>query len=581
VSRQPFFLSLGPHEFLWFSLELPADDALAAPLSPAELPVLPPVMSPTELLDGGTAGELMRILTRWTRQRRWFRGKARRIKDTRIRDVIPAVGCDDAVVVLVVDVEYTEGDPDAYLVPIATSPAGVAARLLDELPAAGLARLRSGDARRDAGYLVDATVLPSFPAALLASIGGRRRWRGRRGELVARPEPGFRSAIGTADLAPTPIRSEQSNSSTVLGDRAILKLYRTVVAGTNPDLEVGRFLTEHDFEHTPRVLGSIDYREPRGQAATAGILQEFVPNQGDLFEFTLDTLRSYFERVLAIATAPEPGALDSASLLAATHAEPPLLASETVGAYLETAHLLGTRTGELHRALASDASDAAFAPEPFTELYQRSIYQAIQATTRQSLRMLERAEPPAEPAATTAGRVLAASGGLDRRLRSLFARRLDGQRIRIHGDYHLGQVLHTGRDLLIIDFEGEPARPLGERRLKRSPLVDVAGMLRSFHYAAFGSLLRPELGAEIRPEDVSRVEPWTAFWYRSVAVAFLTGYGEATRGQPFLPAADEDRGILLDAFLLQKAAYEIAYELNNRPDWVSIPLHGILELLDR
>jgi len=153
-------------------------------------------------------------------------------------------------------------------------------------------------------------------------------------------------------------------------------------------------------------------------------------------------------------------------------------------------------------------------------------------------------------------------------------------RLRTHGDFHLGQVLHTGRDLVIIDFEGEPARPLGERRIKRSPLRDVAGMLRSFHYAVHGSVLRTELGASIRREDEVVLEPWIRAWYGWVSASFLRGYRQATVGAAFLPAVEAEWSVLLDAFLLHKAFYELSYELSNRPDWVAIPLRGILELVD-
>jgi maltose alpha-D-glucosyltransferase/alpha-amylase len=158
-------------------------------------------------------------------------------------------------------------------------------------------------------------------------------------------------------------------------------------------------------------------------------------------------------------------------------------------------------------------------------------------------------------------------------------RKFGGMRIRVHGDFHAGQVLHTGRDLVIIDFEGEPARPLSERRLKRSALRDVAGMIRSFHYAAYGSLLHSNLGPNIRDEDAETLDPWIRAWYRWVSAAYLRGYREATAGADFLPTDEDEWAILLDAMLFHKAFYELGYELNNRPDWVGIPLRGIAQLL--
>jgi len=581
IGQNPYFMTLGPHEFLWFSLDAPAAAEDVAPTTPEDLPALPAADSVRDLLDR-SGDQLVSVLTRWVRPRRWFRGKARKVKDARVRDAIGVpYGSREALVVLF-EVDYTEGEPETYVMPLAIR--GPAARdtLLADQPAAGIARLPASRGRSGA-YLVDATALPDFATAIHAAIRDRQRFKGRAGELTGRPFQAMRSRGGTADrpLKAMPIRSEQSNSSIILGDRYILKLYRIIAAGTNPDLEVGRFLTERGFEHVPAVAGAIEYRAPGGPPGTAAILQQFVSNQGDLFEYTLDAVGGYFERAAAFALPPGSGPLGSAALLEAARTDPPDVALDAIQSYLDTARLLGTRTGELHRVLASERRDPDFAPEPFTELYQRSIYQAILATSRNGLRLLSRRRGTLSPAAAaTADLLLGVTDGIDTRLRALYAHKMDGERIRVHGDYHLGQVLHTGRDLLIIDFEGEPARPLGERRLKRSPLVDVAGMIRSFQYASYGTLIRTELGMPIRDEDAEALMPWVRYWYRWVSAAFLRGYLEQTEGASFLPSQDEDRATLLDAFLIQKACYELVYELNNRPDWVAIPLRGLLELLE-
>jgi maltose alpha-D-glucosyltransferase / alpha-amylase len=245
------------------------------------------------------------------------------------------------------------------------------------------------------------------------------------------------------------------------------------------------------------------------------------------------------------------------------------------------AHLLGTRTGELHQVLASHFDDRAFAPEPFTPLYQRSLYQSVRSTVRQTLRGLSRRlDSLPERGQADARAALALENSIDARLQALLNHRITGMLIRCHGDYHAGQVLYTGRDFVIIDFEGEPGRPLSQRRLRRSALTDVAGMIRSFHYAASGSLLRTEVLAGVRREDTVALETWSRHWYVWVAAAFLRGYRAATEDAEFLPDSEEGWAILLDAFLLQKAFYELNYELNNRPDWVTIPLQGIVSLLE-
>jgi maltose alpha-D-glucosyltransferase/alpha-amylase len=400
---------------------------------------------------------------------------------------------------------------------------------------------------------------------------------------VARPEKAFREIAGAdvPGLEPTANPFEQSNTSIVFGDSLILKFFRVLEPGPNPDLELGRYLSERGFASSPPIAGSIEYQAPNGATSAAAILQAFVPNQGDLFSYALEELRSFFDRAAAGPAAPATS-VSSDALLAASMVEPPELVRDTIGGFLDTARLLGTRTGEMHLALGSNLDDPDFAPEPFSELYQRGVYQAIHGTVRESLRLLDRRmHAISGPAAAEARVVLGLAEQADQRLRTLFQGKLSARRIRIHGDFHAGQVMHTGRDLLILDFEGEPARPLSERRLKRSPIRDVAAMIRSFHYAAYGSLLRTEFGAAIRPEDAETLEAWVRAWYVWSSASFIAGHRAATAGTSIAPSDPAEYEILLDAFLVLKAFYELAYEHNNRPDWVEIPLRGIRQLLGR
>jgi maltose alpha-D-glucosyltransferase/alpha-amylase len=316
------------------------------------------------------------------------------------------------------------------------------------------------------------------------------------------------------------------------------------------------------------------------------VLQRFVPNEGDAWDFTLDALRRFFEHVLVSPVRPRDVPWPAASPVeAAARAIPPAVHDVVEEAFLESARLLGRRTGELHVSLAGGVSDAtsegvAFAPEGFSTLYQRSLYQSMRnllGHTYRALRAgLHRFEGDAADRART---ILDRRADLLDRFHRILDRKLDGERIRVHGDYHLGQVLYTGRDFIVIDFEGEPARPLSERRLKRSPLRDVAGMLRSFHYASVTALFG-QRDQGVGPAELQELEAWATFWYRWVAVAFLKGYLEAAGDASFLPGTAEGRQLLLDLYLLEKALYELGYEAGNRPGWMRIPMEGILSLLD-
>jgi maltose alpha-D-glucosyltransferase/alpha-amylase len=246
-----------------------------------------------------------------------------------------------------------------------------------------------------------------------------------------------------------------------------------------------------------------------------------------------------------------------------------------MGAYLESARLLGRRSAELHLALASDPDDPAFAPEPFSSLYQRSMYQSMRNLTSQVFR-LARGATSAVPQMV---QILDLEAVILARFQRLLDQRIDAKRIRVHGDYHLGQALYTGKDFVIIDFEGEPARPLGERRIKRPPLRDVAGMIRSFHYAAYTALMR-EMSDRLQTDNPSYVEPWVRFWYGWASGAFLGSYLDSVGPGELLPSDDHHIRVLLDALMLEKALYELRYELNNRPEWVVIPIQGILHLLE-
>jgi maltose alpha-D-glucosyltransferase/alpha-amylase len=346
-----------------------------------------------------------------------------------------------------------------------------------------------------------------------------------------------------------------------------LKLYRKIEDGVNPDVEITRFLTEHTkFPNVPEFVGAIEYRRPKAEPTIVCLLQRAVVNEGDVWSLTLDAVGRYYERVLA----------RKADLQNEITPPGALLDELFGGVYPEKMKLLGQRTGELHLALASYPDDPAFRTEPFNAMAQRSVYQNMRASLRRTFTLLERklAELPVD-FRDEAKEVLRAEQEILAREKRLLDRRTSAAKIRIHGDYHLGQLLYTGKDFVILDFEGEPARPLSERKLKRSALRDVAGMMRSFQYAAYSALWQPAM----RKEDVPFLERWADLWYRHMGSVFLQSYLKTAGNAIFIPQSGEDLQIMLEAYLLDKAVYEIGYELNNRPSWVVIPVRGIKHIL--
>ncbi len=350
--------------------------------------------------------------------------------------------------------------------------------------------------------------------------------------------------------------------------------------GTNPDLEVGRFLTEKHFPNIPALAGWLEYVRRNGERLTVGILTEYLPNAKDAWEFTLDSLDRYFERIRAIPS--ERRILPAVPGWEGSWREkgPPEIVVSLVGTYIESARLLGQRTGELHIALSSETENRDFTPEAFSPFYQRALFQSLRNLVVQNFSVLRR-QLDKLPAATQALAQQALQGEHEiiRRLRSVYETRLPAKRIHCHGDFHLGQVLYTGRDFIIIDFEGEPTRSLGERRIKRSPLQDVAGMIRSFDYASHVALAKQLEVGVLHEDNLPHVEPWAAFWYRWSSEAYLRSYLDVVQDTGLLPRSFHDAKVLLDAHMLGKLAYEVGYELNNRPAWVRIPLLGLLRLL--
>jgi maltose alpha-D-glucosyltransferase/alpha-amylase len=398
---------------------------------------------------------------------------------------------------------------------------------------------------------------------------------GERGRLGGLAFDALARVTADASLAPRPLAVDQSNSGILYGSSFLLKLYRVLEEGPNAELEIGRFLaTRPEYHGSPPLAGAVEYRGGgEREPSTLATLFTFVPNQGDAWTLTMDALARYFDRLLTGGTGTEGPPRLTGSLVDQARIAPGDDVIDWIGAYLDRARLLGLRTAELHLVLASEPNDPLFSPQPFDIMHQQSMYGSVTGQLSRTFELLRSRAPhlSSEPRALVDA-VLSHEAEIDRALSAITTRRLDAIRIRIHGDYHLGQVLWTGDDHVIIDFEGEPGRPLSQRRFKRAPLRDIAGMIRSFHYASTAALR----DGRLRHEDVARLREWAELWAEWVAVSFLGGYLDRAKDSILLPKRDGDLDLLLEFFLLAKCIYEIGYELNNRPDWLEIPLRGLI-----
>lgn len=443
----------------------------------------------------------------WVASQRWFGDKARSITEV-VPEAMRLVDLPETQAALVIArFRYAQGDDARYFIPLAaTGEAG-------DGPSPDL-----GDALHNEAFL--AWFVAGFGERRSLDDGGAWRWRAL----------GDDSPLATIDPQDARVLTgEQSNTSIVFGDVAVAKVFRRLQGGLNPDLEIGRFLTEHgDFAHAPRLYGLVDVVQGDESIAIAAV-QEFVANDGDGWEWMLKELGS-----------PDHGSRER---------------------LVEAMALLGRRTGELHVALAADDSDEAFAPAPFEDRDARQLNERVVAEIGESVEGLVRHLQPTEVEAIHKG-----MGRLMSHAQSL----VGTYRIRVHGDYHLGQTLRTrDDDFAIIDFEGEPSRSIAQRRAKQSALKDVAGMLRSLDYAVATVTGR-------MPERREVLEAWLADAERAFVDAYRTA--AASAAVPLVPQDDARFWQALDLLIAEKALYEARYELNNRPDWVEIPLNALVRL---
>jgi trehalose synthase-fused probable maltokinase len=529
---------------------------------------------PHNFLEGSARTRFEAQLPALLKGQRWFGGKARELTTARISDTISIPSQHEQTVLLLIDVTYRDAGHETYVLLIAAAVGEAADSISKDMPRAVLCRSADDDAEGFIkGLVYDAMWDASAMHTLLRAMKDGVRFEGEAGALQASCTTAYESMVPSEGaLVPRVLNAEQSNTSVSFGDRALLKLYRRTQAGVNPDWEIGRYLTSRAFSQSPAVGGAIEYVRS-GEATTVALLQAFVRNEGDAWAATLRELQAYHERVLAGTTGVDHGAANACTVWEL--AQTPLSEKDRdlIGPMLDAAASLGRLTAVLHRTLA-EADDPDFTPEPLTFTYREARHHSMVQLWKEVVSLVRQRSMQGIPIPQEADDLLAQDAGVLAIFRTVLDIEQGGRRIRCHGDYHLGQVLWTGADYIVTDFEGEPARPLHERRMKHSPLYDVAGMLRSFDYASWTALANDRAKAMRE-----KLEPWTTYWSRRVRAHLLATYLSHVKDARCLPPSSKDAAQLLTVYELEKAVYELGYELNNRPDWVRIPLKGIKEII--
>ena len=573
VGQEPYLLTLAPHSFYWFSMT-PVTGDLHLPRWEGEREQLGLNGGGTEtVFQDPLRADLEALLARYIPGRMWYHGGDRKVRQARLIDVIPLKRALADTYLVLVEIDYLDGDPQQYLIPMGFAFGEATAGIWDKRPESILCRVE-GDT--GGGVLYDAAPSPEFAAALVRLMGDRRKLSGGAGWFRA---ASARRSPPPASLTEGEVRStdnREGHTSTVFGKQIVLKLFRRIEPGINPDLEIRRFLTERTtFANLPAVLGWLEYQGAGEGPTTLGIIQSYVPHEENVWDRLIGSLGRLFETVLSDYQLPQPD-LPTGHFIALARRQPPAAVAEFLQEDLQSAETLGGRTAELHRALASDEDDADFRPEPFTTLAQRSLYQSLRGEIRQALGEARSAlEWLPEQARVEVAQITGREEELIDRLRRLTSARFEAKRIRLHGDYRLDEILASGNDYMFFDFAGDPTRPMSERRFKQSPLKDVADLLRSFHYAALASMYEQVEIGTIPTERLPDLEPWATSWYRWVSAAFLRTYLQGMAGTGLLPSQENTAAALLEAFMFEKAARELTWEIHNRPTWARIPAKGL------
>lgn len=572
VGEGEYPITIGPYGYFWFQAEV---DEKKEKEPSGELYLLKTEVSWEKIFDNYKELRILerKVLLAFMKKCRWFGGKAKVVSKVSIQKTIPVKVDGDTHFLAVIEVHYAQRLPELYFLPLAFIPSDSIMERVEYTVQSVVCR---AEIQGKAGFIMDSSYDKHFRDFLLVSMGKETKIKVDEGGTLLFNAGVFAKIDVNKEIDSKILRADQSNTAIIYNDQYFFKFYRKLENEINPELEIVQFLSEHTtFRHSPRYAGSVEYRDHDGGVIVFGLLQEKVENQGDSWVMTVDSVGRFYERLIAKSkTVKTPKLVNKVAI---KFEEAPEVIQEFIGrGFYERMVRLGQRTAEMHLALASNAANPAFAPENFTANYQRSLYSSLRKLVKDRFNLLETTLHKLTPEVQELARkVLAMEDDVMQCFSEVYKVKIKTQKIRIHGDYHLGQVLFTGNDFIIIDFEGEPGFSFSERRLKKSALKDVAGMMRSIHYAAFGKIL---LNENYRERDLEFLESWAEQWQHYVSRFYFGAYMERMNMGTTLSQED---GVLLMTFMLEKAIYELGYELNGRPSWTIVPLRGIDYLMKR
>ncbi len=571
VGEGDYSITIGPYGYFWLQVDAAAKRERSE--ASGELPLVKTDVSWEKLFDHYNEVRALerKVLPLFIKKCRWFGGKAKVVSKVSVIKAIALKAGGDTHYLTIVEVHYVQRLPELYFLPLAfITTEGMTDRVEHTVQSV----VCRADIQGEAGFIMDSTYDKLFRDSLLVNMEKEGRFKDEGRGVLQFSASVFAKIDIAGGVESRLVKSEQSNAAIIFNDRYFFKVYRKLEREMNPELEIVKFLSEHtSFQNSPRYAGSIAYHDNENNVIVFGLLQEKIENQGKAWNMALDAVGTFYENVRAKYRQVAPPKL--LTKYSTKFEEVPPVMQELIGRELYQRMVkLGQRTAEMHLALASNATNPAFTPEPFTPNYQRSMYSSLRKLVRDRFNLLESSVPKLAPdVQPLAKQVLLLEDKILEYFSEVHRLRINGMKTRIHGDYHLGQVLVTDSDFVIIDFEGEPGLTFSERRLKRNPLKDVAGMMRSIHYAALAKILLSS-----KNDEPQLLGSWAEQWQHYAGNFYLGAYMERMGTNGTLTHEGE---LLLRTFLLEKAIYELGFELDGRPEWTVVPLRGIKYLIDR
>lgn len=583
IKKEPYMLTLGRHAFYWFALVSSEEEHNKSISSRLNIPQLETFQEWTKLIQEKSFWQT--ILPDYFRTCHWFSGKAKQMKSFDLIDSTIVFGLDKSFCIQFLKVEYLEEGLDIYMLPMAFKSGEDAKSLLKDQPEAVIAKLQvNGTKGVSDGVIYDALFDKEFYTALLETIFKRKTIKTHLGSIESVAVNGIRrgSGIAEASLEHIKVYTGRKNGVAVFEEKMILKVYRKLEDGVVPELEIGNFLTNHSLHHSfASIRAALRYQKSEETEMTFGILQGFIPNQGTALKFVIEELEKFFEEIINLEQPAPEIYQKNKTILDLAFEEPSSQIKNLMSQTLEAARMIGYRTAEFHHALGSDSTDPKFAPETFTLLYQRSIYQTMRTALLCTFDALsKRLQDIPQEFRNLATLVIEQKEKILKIYQEVIFEKIDVLRIRIHGNYSLKQLLYTGKDFVSIDFEGSCHRPVNERKFKRSSLRDIASMICDFSYTSRNALKKYLKRGVDSTEAISRLQHWAYVWQRWTSCQFLKSYIENSSQANYLPKKNSEIELLLKIYLFDRAILLLDLELSQNLASVDIPLEILMNLLE-